>query len=162
MKIIVVSDTHGATDSLERVMKLNRDADVVVHCGDSRGEMDDVKMRYQDKMYYEVRGNCDLGSTLPLYLTFELDGLKFMVTHGHAYNVKFGLEGLARAAAEEGADIVFYGHTHMADDRVIDGVRLLNPGACGGWGASFAVVETNNGQALTNITSLRKLGKLFG
>lgn len=162
MKIIVVSDTHGAADSLGRVMQLNRDADVVVHCGDSRGELEDIKLKYPDKMYYAVRGNCDFGSDLPLSLSFTLDGLRFMATHGHAYNVKFGLEGLARAAAEEGADIVFYGHTHIADDRVIDGVRLLNPGACGGWGASFAVVETRNGQALTNIASLRRAGKLFG
>ena len=162
MKIIVVSDTHGASDSLRRVMELNRDADVVVHCGDSRGELEDIKLDFPDKMYYDVRGNCDFGSNLPLYLTFTLDGLKFMVTHGHAYNVKFGFEALARAAAEEGADIVFYGHTHVADDRVMDGVRLVNPGACGGWGASFAVVETRNGQALVNITSLRKLGRFPG
>lgn len=157
MKIIVVSDTHGHTAALERVMELHRNADAVVHCGDSRGEMADVKMKYRDKMYYEVRGNCDLGSTLPLTLTFTLDGLTFMVTHGHAYNVKFGTEGLARAAREEGADMVFYGHTHIPDDSVVNGVRVLNPGACGGWGASFAVVETNNGQILSNIVYLRKL-----
>ena len=157
MKIIVISDTHGHTTALERVMDLHRDADVVVHCGDSRGEMADVKMKYRDKMYYEVRGNCDFGSPLPLTLTFTLDGLTFMVTHGHAYNVKFGLEGLARAAKEEGADAVFYGHTHIADDSVIDGVRVLNPGACGGWGASFAIVETKNGQMLSNIVYLRKI-----
>ena len=157
MKIIVISDTHGHTSALERVMELHRDADVVVHCGDSRGELADIKMKYTDKMYYEVRGNCDFGSTLPLTLTFTLDGLTFMVTHGHAYNVKFGLEGLARAAKEDGADAVFYGHTHIPDDRVIDGVRVLNPGACGGWGASFAVVETRGGQMLSNIVYLRKI-----
>ena len=155
MKIIVVSDTHGNSSSLERVMKLNRDADVVVHCGDSRGEMADIKMKYPDKMYYEVKGNCDLGSTLPLTLTFSLDGFTFMVTHGHAYNVKFGTEGLAHAAKEAGADVAFYGHTHIADDSVIDGVRVFNPGACGGWGATFGVVETRSGQLLTNIARLR-------
>ena len=157
MKIIVVSDSHGSQNALERVMEKNRNADVVVHCGDSRGEMADIKLKYPDKMYYEVKGNCDFGSTLPLTLTFTLDGLTFMVTHGHAYNVKFGLESLSRAGKEAGADVVFYGHTHIADDRVIDGVRVLNPGACGGWGATFAVVETQNGQLLTNIVPLRKL-----
>ena len=157
MKIIVVSDTHGHSSSLERVMELHRNADVVVHCGDSRGEMETIKAKYPDKTYYEVRGNCDFDSILPLTRTFTLDGLKFMATHGHAYHVKFGLETLARAAKEEGVDAVFYGHTHFADDRVIDGVRVLNPGACGGWGASFAVVETKGGQMLSNIVYLRKL-----
>lgn len=158
MKIIVVSDTHGSTAALERVMELNHNADAVVHCGDSRGEMANIRMKYPNITCYEVRGNCDFGSGLPLTLSFTLDGMRFMVTHGHAYNVKFGLESLARAAKEDSADVVFYGHTHIADDRVIDGVRLLNPGACGGWGASFAVVETHNGQLLTNIVQVRKLG----
>ena len=49
MKIIVVSDTHGSRDALKRVMELNSNADVVVHCGDSRGEMAEIKMRYPDK-----------------------------------------------------------------------------------------------------------------
>ena len=157
MKIIVVSDSHGNSSSLLRVMELNSNADAVVHCGDSRGEMEFVKMKYPDKQYFEVCGNCDFGSPLPLTLTFELDGLKFMATHGHAYNVKYGLESLVRAAKKEGADAVFYGHTHIPDDKVIDGVHVLNPGPCGGWGASFAVVEANNGQLLTNIAYLRKM-----
>ena len=156
MKIIVVSDTHGSADSLRRAIELNSNADVIVHCGDSRGEMADIKMKYPDKLYYEVRGNCDFGSTLPLTLTFTMDGLNFMVTHGHAYNVKFGTEALVRSAKEEGVDAVFYGHTHLSDDRIVDGVHVLNPGACGGWGASFAVVETHNGQMVTNIVNLRK------
>ena len=157
MKIIVVSDTHGNRSSLDRVMELHSDADAVVHCGDSRGEMADVKLRYPDKQYFEVAGNCDVGSPLPLTLFFELDGLRFMATHGHAYHVKFGPEGLARVAKEEGCAAVFYGHTHIPDDRVIDGVRVLCPGACGGWGASFAVVQTQNGQLLTNLWQLRKV-----
>ena len=155
MKIIVVSDTHGSRDALKRVMELNSNADVVVHCGDSRGEMEEIKMRYPDKKYYEVAGNCDFGSTLPLTLTFECDGFKYMVTHGHAYNVKFGLGKLYYAAKEAGADAVFFGHTHSACDDEIEGLRLINPGACGGIGATFAVVETKNGQMLTNIAHLK-------
>lgn len=157
MKIIVVSDTHGHTSALMRTMELHSDADAVVHCGDSRGEMADVRMRYPDKEYYEVQGNCDFGSCLPLYLTFTLDGLRFMVTHGHAYHVKFGTEALVSAAREEGCNAVFYGHTHLPQDEIIDGVHVINPGACGGWGASFAVVETRNGQILSNIVYLQKL-----
>ena len=162
MKILVVSDTHGSSDSLRRAVELNSDADAIVHCGDSRGEMEQIKMKYPDKRYYEVCGNCDFGSALPLVSVFELDGLRFMATHGHAFNVKFGTEALVRAAKKEGVDCVFYGHTHIADDRLEDGLRVLNPGSCGGWGATFAVVETNNGRLLTNIVSLKKLKGLFG
>lgn len=156
MKIIIVSDTHGVSASLLRAVELNRDADAVVHCGDSRGEMAEVKMKYPDKQYFEVRGNCDFDSTLPLTLTFELDGFKYMATHGHNYSVKFGLGQLFYAAQQEGVDAVFYGHTHIARDDVVEGIHLINPGSCGGWGASFAVVETKGGQMLTNIAYLKK------
>lgn len=157
MKIIIVSDTHGVKSSLERVMKLHKNADVVVHCGDSRGEMEEIKMKYPDKIYHEVRGNCDFGSVLPMYTVFELDGFTYMATHGHAYGVKYGLGELRKAAKELGADVVFYGHTHIPMDEVQDDIRMINPGACGGWGASFAIVETKDGQLLSSIVHLKKL-----
>jgi len=155
MKIIVVSDTHGSSAALEKVMELNSNADAAVHCGDSRGEMEAVKQKYPHIKYYEVQGNCDFGSPLPLTLTFELDGFKYMVTHGHAYNVKFGLGRLIRAAQDEGVNAVFFGHTHCACDEVFDGIHLINPGSCGGMGATFAVVETKDGQMLTNIAHIK-------
>ena len=43
MKIIVVSDTHGSYRNFKRIMELNRNADIVVHCGDSRDELDQIK-----------------------------------------------------------------------------------------------------------------------
>lgn len=155
MKIIVVSDSHGSSYGLKRVMQLNRNADVVVHCGDSRGEMEEIKALYPDKQYFEVRGNCDFGSNLPLFTVFTLDGFTYMATHGHAYNVKYHMDDLVRAAKEQGADAVFYGHTHVPHDEVIDGIRVLCPGACGGVGATFGVVETKNGQMLTNLARIR-------
>ena len=155
MKIIVVSDSHGSSASLKKIMKMHQNADVVVHCGDSRGEMEEIKMLYPDITYYEVAGNCDWGSTLPLTVTFELDGFKYMATHGHTYSVKFGLGQLCYAAEEAGVDCVFFGHTHYACDEVYEGIRLINPGSCGGMGASFAVVETKDGQMLTNIAHLK-------
>ena len=156
MKIIVVSDSHGSSAALKEIIKRNSNADVVVHCGDSRGEMEEIKMKYPQITYYEVRGNCDWGSNLPLMLTFELDGFKYMVTHGHAYSVKFGLGQLCYAAQEQGADAVFFGHTHIACNEVYEGLRLINPGSCGGTGATFAVVETKDGQMLVNIASIKK------
>ena len=156
MKIIVVSDSHGSSASLTEIIRLNQNADAVVHCGDSRGEMEAIKMRYPNIRYYEVCGNCDFGSTLPLKLTFELDGFKYMVTHGHAYNVKFGLGQLCYAAQQEGVDAVFFGHTHIACNEEYEGLKLINPGSCGGMGATFAVVETKNGQMLTNIAHLKR------
>ena len=153
MKIIVVSDTHGSYRNFKKVMQLNRNADIVVHCGDSRDEVDRIKTEYPDKTYYTVKGNCDF-EMLPIVEEFTVDGVRFMATHGHIYNVKYGLFDIDRAAREKQADIVLYGHTHIAEDTVRDGVRFCNPGSLG-YGKSFGVIEIKDGQVLTNIAYLK-------
>ena len=153
MKIIVVSDTHGSYRNFKKVMQLNADADVVVHCGDSRDEIERIKTEYPDKTYYAVKGNCDFGM-LPIVEEFTIDGVRFMATHGHIYNVKYGLFDLFYAAREKDADIVLFGHTHYATDTVHEGVRFFNPGSLG-YGKSFGVIEIKNGQVLSNIAHLK-------
>ena len=153
MKIIVVSDTHGSYRNFKKVMQLNSNADIVVHCGDSRDEIDTIKTEYPDKTYYTVKGNCDF-EMLPIVEEFTVDGVRFMATHGHIYNVKYGLFDIERAAEERHADIVLYGHTHIEEDVVRDGVRFFNPGSLG-YGKSFGVIEIKDGQVLTNIAYLK-------
>lgn len=153
MKIIVVSDTHGSYRNFKKVMQLNQNADIVVHCGDSRDEVDRIKTEYPDKTYYTVKGNCDF-EMLPIVEEFAVDGVRFMATHGHIYNVKYGLFDIDRAAREKQADIVLYGHTHIEEDTVRDGVRFFNPGSLG-YGKSFGVIEIKDGQVLTNIAYLK-------
>ena len=153
MKIIVVSDSHGSYHSFKRIMQLNRDADIVVHCGDSRDELDEIKLEFPDKMYYCVKGNCDW-EPLPLTLDFTVEGVHFFATHGHMFNVKYGLGELERAARERGAQVALFGHTHIQHDEYIDGVRLFNPGSCG-FGKSFGVIEVKNGQVLSNIARVK-------
>ena len=46
---------------------------------------------------------------------------KLFVTHGHAYGVKSGLGRLAERAKTLGADVVLYGHTHIPEQREIEG-----------------------------------------
>ena len=154
MKIIVVSDTHGSYRNFRQVMQLNRHADIVVHCGDSRDEVDEIRMEFPDKVYYTVKGNCDFGSMLPLTEEFTVEGVRFMATHGHLFNVKYGMLDISLAAREKGADIVLFGHTHIAMDEVVDGIRYFNPGSLG-YGKSFGVIEVKNGQVLSNIAHLK-------
>lgn len=154
MKIIVVSDTHGSYRNFKKVMELNRNADIIVHCGDSRDELDDIKLEFRDKKFVTVKGNCDFMTMLPLSEEFTADGVKFFVTHGHMYNVKYGLLDLFMAAKEKQADIALFGHTHIPHDEVVDGIRLFNPGSLG-YDKSFGVIEIKNGQVLTNIAHLK-------
>ena len=153
MKIIVVSDTHGSYRNFKRILQINRDADIVVHCGDSRNELDELRLEFPDKFFYAVRGNCDFFTDLPNVECFTVERVSFMVTHGHLYNVKYGLGELEKAAREMGVDVVLFGHTHISCDEYRDGLRLFNPGSAG-YGRSFGVIEVKDGQVLSNIARL--------
>lgn len=154
MKIIVVSDTHGSFQNFQKVMQLHQNADIVVHCGDSRDELEQIMRAYPDKQYYAVKGNCDIYKDLPGAAEFTAEGVRFYATHGHMYNVKYGLYELSLAAREKQADVVLFGHTHIAADEVDDGIRLFNPGSLG-YGKTFGVIEVKDGMVLTNIARLK-------
>jgi predicted phosphodiesterase len=112
---------------------------------------------------YEVRGNCDVLSIFDLSPAPEeriiiLGGVCIMMMHGHAWSAKSGIEKAAAHAAEKGADILLFGHTHrryeeyFAAGETVGGtelkkpLRIFNPGAAGGSGeASFGVIEIRGG-----------------
>ena len=152
MKILVVSDSHGNSFSLKRIIDHNLDADIIVHCGDCHEELDSIRMKNPNKKYYTVRGNWRYPSVLKTELFFDELGFKFMVTHGHKYNVKDSVDELVEAAKDAGADIVLFGHTHIAYNKEIDGVMLLNPGAT--TDNSFGIVEINEGRISTRLECL--------
>lgn len=156
MKILVVSDTHGDFNSLLRAVKAQPDAEVIVHCGDGDEQVQLLKETVKDKMIVCVRGNCDWNSFLPSKETLKICGKKIFITHGHLYNAKVGLYTIMCAAREEGADILLYGHTHIAMNTYEDGLYMMNPGSCHGYMASYGIIEiTENGDVLTNIVKLK-------
>jgi predicted phosphodiesterase len=64
------------------------------------------------------------------------------MTHGHRHNVKTYLGALLRDARTAKVDAVLYGHTHRADcHREEDGLWVLNPGSCGYYGGTAALIE---------------------
>lgn len=154
MKIIVVSDTHGSYRNLRKVVLMHKNADLVVHCGDSRDELEHIRTDFPSMKIIAVKGNCDFDTAMPIVELFTVDGVRFMATHGHIYNVKYGLYDIERAAEERGAQVVLYGHTHIAMDVVRDGIRFFNPGSLG-YNESFGVIEVKNGEVLSNIANLK-------
>ena len=157
MRILVVSDTHGDFYSLKKAIDEQKQAEVVIHCGDSRDELDEIKMMYPDKAFYCVKGNCDLGSTLPTVETVTLEGKKFFITHGRMHNVKLSPYPLCCAAREENADIVLFGHTHNALSEYDDGLYILNPGSLNGYFASYGYIDITDSGVVTNIVKLKKM-----
>lgn len=124
-KVLVVSDSHGLTRELEVLRERHLgEVDLMIHCGDSEMMPDEKVMNG----YLTVKGNCDFGS-YPLETTTEIAGRKFFITHGHKYSVKSSLINLQYKAAEVGADIACFGHSHLLGAEVIGGTLFLNPGS---------------------------------
>lgn len=146
MKILVVSDTHSQLDTLQMVLSRGK-YDKIFHLGDSEG--DELKISLMSGIPLEiVRGNCDIFSQLSDTIITSIAGNNIMLTHGHRYYVKSGHDELVRAARQNGAKYVFYGHTHKPFLQNIDGITVANPGSLSyprGGGPSFMELEENAG-----------------
>ena len=124
MKIVVVSDNHGYDKPLDNIIKQNPDAKFFIHCGDS--EMPEQLL----SNFYAVRGNNDGFYDYPESIILDLDANnKAMIIHGHRHIVYRDLTYLANFDKTKGCNIVFYGHTHIFNDEVCDGIRCINPGS---------------------------------
>ena len=143
MKLMIASDIHGsayyASLLLERFGKEAPDrllllGDILYH-----GPRNDLPRDYAPKKVIEllnplapslmcVRGNCDtevdqMVLKFPILADYALvcDGNRlFTATHGHH---------LDEVAASLGSGIILYGHTHIPDNTLRDGIRYINPGS---------------------------------
>ena len=146
-KLVVISDTHGDTQRLERLLPIINSSNYLVFCGD--GLMDVMYMRGRITVPLVcVKGNNDLGLNVDIsdMATVAFGSTRALVTHGHRHAVYYGLMNLYNAAAMQNARLVFFGHTHQYYDGVHGGIHFINPGAlCNG---SYAIVE-GDGTSLT-------------
>jgi hypothetical protein len=93
-----------------------------------------------------VRGNCDGWSDTSVTLTLALGGLRFFLCHGHTLGVKSGYLRAIYAAREQSADVLLFGHTHVPEQDVCRGLKLLNPGSCGyGYKPTYGFFLIENG-----------------
>lgn len=128
MKVLILSDTHRAKRSMDRIVQLIKDEiDLIIHAGDNF--RDTVYLKDETgKAIIGVAGNCDF-ENVEREIEFECEGVKIFLTHGHSYGVKYGLNNLAREASKRGANIAIFGHTHCKEDRIVHGVQMINPGS---------------------------------
>ncbi len=125
MRIVVMSDTHGETNSIDQVRHAVGAVDFVFHCGDS--ELDTQHESLQEA--FVVGGNCDWDSSFPSEVYTEVNGVKVLMTHGHLWQVKSTLMPLSYRAQEVGVDVVLFGHSHLLGAEMIDGILFVNPGS---------------------------------
>ena len=165
MKLLILSDTHGKGYRVEEVLRRHPTKDALLFLGDGLADFG----AQPPLGFAAVRGNCDglgfFGSSFdaPAERLMCFDGVKFLLLHGHSKGVKSGLERAMAYAYDRGADVLLYGHTHIALEkyfpvgsefcgRVIDRpMYAFNSGSLGeprDGAPSFGVVEIRNGNIL--------------
>ena len=159
MKILVISDSHNVIlDSQIEDIKKEGQFDLLIHCGDKYNDAEHFAEKLQIKNVLNVPGNCD-HSVIGIEPTLiqEIEGKKFIVTHGHLFHVKFSLNQLKTFAKKNKADVVLYGHTHKAKNEIKDNILYFNPGSTiypNDAKASFGVIEINEGNINSRIVSI--------
>lgn len=126
MNVLIISDSHGLTEEIQEIRARHADhMDAMIHCGDSELAFDHESLQG----FQTVRGNCDYDSKLPKEIITEVESLKFYVTHGHLHNIKTTLMNVKYSALECNANIVCFGHSHIAGAEMIDNILFINPGS---------------------------------
>ena len=119
MKILILSDSH-----YKSLNDINfKEYDYILHAGDygiSKNEIEENGIIY-------VKGNCDIEGLNEV--SIEIDNKKFLITHGHLYDVKYDLTRLLFKGLSQNANFVIYGHTHIANIVEEEGIIFINPGS---------------------------------
>ena len=137
MKILVFSDSHGHEQEMLDVIEEHKDVNLIVFSGDGGRDFEEVLAGRNIFPYGSdtsvrsimVAGNCDRCSMEPVRIIDEIEGIRFLITHGHAQNAHFGYAGLIREAKEKNCAVVIFGHTHRQCLEEHDGITLFNPGS---------------------------------
>jgi len=135
MRIAILSDTHSRYGTIEAALAAvaPHQVELILHCGDI--EDAEAVWLFPPNTHF-VLGNCDweragirqaghgVGATL--YEPFgqlELEGVKIAWLHGDDKKLMHQVEESSEF------DYLFYGHTHVADERRSGKTRVINPGA---------------------------------
>lgn len=154
MKLLILSDSHGSYDALERCVELER-PDIIYHLGDYCSDGVRLGKRFFHIPSFVMAGNCDFRAQQPEQVVDEVERVRIFACHGHRYHVKSTLMALKLAAQEHNAALCLFGHTHIPFLDEAGGITFLNPGACSGRTPCYAVVDLSGGQISCSLKRLK-------
>jgi len=131
IKCLLISDIHIPTRSrYEYLEKIDFDKyDYILAMGDFVEENLLFYFKAQKPIFYGVFGNMDdydVKFTLPEKRIIKLGNYNIGMIHGHQEGWGDPTKLVRRF---QNIDILLYGHSHRQDDKIIDGIRCINPGA---------------------------------
>lgn len=147
-KILILSDIHRSTGTAAKIIEEHSDADAILFLGDGADAFENAMAECGIDIYgrkpavYQVAGNCDWDSLLPMTIIPVFEDVRVCATHGHGYSVKAkqGRIRLSEEALARGCGCALFGHTHSKCHEIMNGVTMFNPGAVqnGDYGLAFA------------------------
>jgi uncharacterized protein len=159
MKIIALADTHSQPLPKALIEQIKA-ADLLVHAGDFA----DVEVYHRLQALKELRGvygNVDgpeLREILPRALVFECEGVRIGVAHGDGHYEGI-MERLQAVFAGQKLDLVVFGHSHMPQHELIDGVTYFNPGSPTDMirapYLSYGLIDVHDGKFKARIVKLK-------
>ncbi len=155
MKIGVLSDTHGNVIISEKIINKMDFVDLVLHAGDFYRDAEKLAKKLPIKIKAVV-GNCDSPMISPEEELIDAAGLKIYLTHGHKFDGANLYNSLLYKAKEVKADIVVYGHTHIASRFEQEGILFFNPGSISNprfHGPTYGIITINEGKVDAEIIS---------
>jgi len=153
-KILVLADTHKNFIGLDYILPKMKESDYVIHLGDNESDMDKYKKDLGKKLI-SVKGNCD--SMAPSSdKIMEIEGVKFLITHGNKYKVKNNMVNLTTEATIKEVQVVLYGHTHLAEISTTDDIMFINPGTLESKASkkTYAELTVADGKVLPKIVEV--------
>ena len=157
--LLILSDSHGHTRNLrEALARQLRAPDIILFLGDGLRDLGCLGLNEKKISLLAVKGNCDSFSYPepddPDERLLKLGNTRILMMHGHTHGVKGGMERACAFAAQMGADVLLYGHTHRAHQQWLEageqfGAQVLqkpllvcNPGSL--FEGSFGTLHVGN------------------
>ena len=128
MKVLIISDTHGRNQNVQRVVEKVAPIDLLIHLGDFEGGEDYIRSLVTCDIEM-VAGNNDFFNRLPKDRVIKIGKYTVMLTHGHRYGVNSSTYDIREEAIRNKADIVMFGHTHVPMIDLQGEVWAINPGS---------------------------------
>ena len=150
MRILVASDSHGDYMSLRKAFKKEQNIDAFIFLGDGERDYDIVTANMAGITTYRVRGNNDWDTGIKLFMAMEIGGHKYLISHGHSFEVWRNGDMLINAANQNGCQVALFGHTHCRHYSFENSVHIFNPGSVAlprdGQGRSYGIITEENGK----------------
>ncbi len=146
MKILVLSDSHGAVNNMIRIVEKEAPRHIL-HLGDCTRDADILQEEFPHIPLTGVVGNCDFGALDTPEKLIELGGKRIFLLHGHTRGVKMSAQRAIYAALEVNADVLLFGHTHVPLVDRFGELHIMNPGTCGRGGrVTYGLITIENGR----------------